>query len=971
MLVPPVMSSVTEATGSSVLCEELKFYQSYQWCLNPYLTVSQAIRHLDEEIEKLGSIPDGWQAGEVATNIFLLSGGLLNCIDEYLLGLRLRLPKRLATTVVARGASRVVETIANRPWSQRQLRRRREEWLSSLNDFLSLMIQERPSASLAESARRLVVLLRGPLPAALQAQRLGIPIPFRRLDLTQRDCLSLGELFVRRFPDRAQPLLLLGLRTAGSYLAPLLKAFFEVGGYASVELLTIEPNKGPSRWEKKELERFATRGFWALIVDDAPHTSDSLLAALNFVHRAGFRRTNIKFLVPTHPVRPSWFKPLPEATVITLQPDRWHKRQLLNPRVAELRLTEYFRAQNFARVSVTGSRRTDEFIHCLEGNASDMRGVRLKQIFEVELETSEGEKHTKHVLAKSVGWGWLGYHAFIIGHRLSELVPPMLGLRDGILYMEWIPQSATASGLDRNQVIEVSARYVAARVRRLNLSGSVAGMDLNKYDNGIRMLAQALSRAYGRFPATNLVRPQLGKLLRNRPCPFPTLIDGNMHLSEWISGQDGPLKTDYEHHGMGRSVLNVIDPAFDLADAILNLALSPQEERRLIQQYIEQSGDTSVEHRLYMHKLLAGLWAMSQSQDHLFDPPRGGNAQRSCHQRFMNAWNFLVVHTARHCGTLCHAPTNLDWHAPLVVLDIDGVLDRRLFGFPSTTISGIKALSLLSTHGFSVALNSARSVGELKDYCEAYGLAGGVAESGSYLWDGVGRRERVLISPEARHQLAELRANLLRIPGVFLDERHRYSIKAFTYRTKPHGLMHTLIGSAHVSAIGDGAMVPISTHIVHQLLEDLRLDQLAFRHTGLDTTIVAKEVDKGTGLVALRDWVLTQDAETIAVGDDVPDLAMFGVATRCFAPANITCRNQARLHGCTIVPNRDQRGLLDIVHKIIHPDGGDCEVCSRVKSAALSRNDLLLAALQAGDQNWSTNLRRALRSQAAYKFFFQ
>ena len=268
----------------------------------------------------------------------------------------------------------------------------------------------------------------------------------------------------------------------------------------------------------------------------------------------------------------------------------------------------------------------------------------------------------------------------------------------------------------------------------------------------------------------------------------------------------------------------------------------------------------------------------------------------------MNAWNFLTVHTARHCGSLCHRRTDLRWRAPLVVLDIDGVLDRRLFGFPCTTAAGIEALSLLSAHEFSVALNTARSASEVKDYCEAYSLAGGVAEYGSYLWDAVHQRERVLISAEAEQQLTELKRNLQRVPGVFLDERHQYSIRAFTYRDKPQGLMYALIGSARAASVGDGAVAPISTHIVHQLLVDLRLDRLAFHHTMIDTTIVAKEADKGTGLAALRDWVLATDVETIAVGDSEPDLAMFRVATRSFAPSNIGCRRQARLYGCKIAP---------------------------------------------------------------------
>ena len=74
---------------STVLPEELDFYESYAWCLNPHLTVREAIGHLREEIHRLAVVPRGWQTGEVATNVVLLSSGLLNCVDEYLRGPRL------------------------------------------------------------------------------------------------------------------------------------------------------------------------------------------------------------------------------------------------------------------------------------------------------------------------------------------------------------------------------------------------------------------------------------------------------------------------------------------------------------------------------------------------------------------------------------------------------------------------------------------------------------------------------------------------------------------------------------------------------------------------------------------------------------------------------------------------------------------------------------------------------------------
>ncbi len=975
MLVAPVVSALHHPAQAGVLPAELEFYQSYDWCLNPYLTVSEAIDHIREEADKLVMVCADWQKAEVATNIFLLSCGLLNCVDEYLRGPALRLPGRLAATMPARGAACLVEAISDRRWTRRRVVRWREHWLAKLNEFLFLIVRRQAieAAHLSRAARRLAMLVQSPLPSDLQAERLGCPTPFSRLDLTHQDLLALGESFVRRFPGRTQPILVVGLRTSGSYFAPLLKAFLKTEGYERVQFLTIEPNKSVGRREKRELEQFAARGYLALIVDDPPYTSRTVLAALNIADRAGFTPPNLKFLAATHPAKRGWSKWLPHDSVITLQPEQWHKRKLLDPKAVKVRLTEYFGGRNCARVLVDDAGGGAEAFNArLQRIASDERGVRLKRVFEVKLETPEGEKQTKYVLAKSVGWGWLGYHAFLIGQKLAGYVPPILGLRDGILYMEWIPQHAVRPDTKRAELVSVSASYVAARAVQLKLKcDKVSSIDLKRYDNGIRLLEKVLSRAYGQVFTNLLMRSRVGQKLRERPCPCPTLIDGNMHRSEWISGPRGPLKVDYEHHGMGKAALNLTDPAYDLADTILTLALSPEEECDLITKYIADSGDDTVKRRLFMYKLLAGLWTMNEVQEQLFASPRGGDAQRAYHQRFMNAWNFLTVQTAYHCGTLCQPRTELRWRTPLIVLDIDGVLDRRLFGFPCTTAAGMKALSLLGAHELSVVLNTARSAAEVKDYCKAYSLAGGIAEHGSYLWDAARQREKVLISAEAARQLKEVREYLQLIPGVFLDDRHQYSIRAFTYRDKPLGLIESLLSAARASSIGDGALGPISTHIVHELLVDLNLDRLTFHHTPIDTAIVAKETDKGMGLTALRDWVLSQDAETIAVGDGEADLAMFRVASLSFAPANVACGRQARLLGCRIASCHDQQGLLEIVRKILHPDDGRCQRCRQGEASLRSGDDLFLSLLHAADRKWVANLLTAMLDPISYRFFIR
>jgi hydroxymethylpyrimidine pyrophosphatase-like HAD family hydrolase len=964
-MLAPNIAPLDSPEQPTVLTEELEFYQSYQWCLNPHITVTDAISHLQEEFAKLPSAPREWQLKEGLANIFLLSCGLLTSLDEYLSGPTLPLVKRVAGARFSRTSNGLLRALTVPSWRRSRVERWRAQWLFNLTNLISFIISAGVHVEcFLEAAKRLEAVLQMSLPASLHTRQLNIPSPFGHLDLTPDDVLGLGNEFLLRFPERGQPILLVGLRTSGSYFAPLLQAFLQMHGYRDVELLTIDP-KDVARREWQVLERFASRGFWTLILDDPPASGQTVLAALDSITRAGFALSNVKILAPTHPARPDWFIGLPEAAVITLAPEHWHKRKLLLSRAVKLRLTEYFCNQGFTRVSIAASYSPEYLNPHLLRKPCDERLSRLKRVFKVCLETSSGEKHTRYILAKSVGWGWLGYRAFLMGLRLSGYVPPILGLRDGILYMEWLPHQTTDLTSERERLLSASALYTAARVRRLNLSGTKGGLNLNRYNNAHRLLAYALSRGYGRLIPERLMRSRLAALLGNRECPVPTVIDGNMHPGEWVIGPYGLIKTDYEHHGIGKNGPNVIDPAYDLADTLLNLDLSRKEEEELIRRYIAESGDNTVEHRLFLHKLIAGLWTINEVQMQLFNSPHGRQAQQYYHSRFMNAWNFLTVHTARHCGSLCNPGTGLMWKAPVVFLDIDGVLDRRIFGFPATTATGIKALSLLKAHGVCTALNTARSAGEVKEYCHAYALAGGVAEYGSYLWDAVQQREKVLISAEAARQLDKLRVYLRKIPGVFLDERHQYSIKAFSYRQKPPRRILSLLRSEHASSIGDGVLTPISSQIIHQALVDLHLNKLSFFHTSIDTTIIVKETNKGAGLTALRDWVLGREVETIAVGDGERDLAMFSVASRSFAPANIGCRRQAQLLGCQVAPYQYQRGLLYVVRNIIHPDDGHCEQCEGGKNNPLGEDDLFFSALQAADERWSWNLFRAIMHPAA------
>jgi hypothetical protein len=267
--------------------------------------------------------------------------------------------------------------------------------------------------------------------------------------------------------------------------------------------------------------------------------------------------------------------------------EQWHKPELMCEERAAAQLTEYL-----GECEVRASERAERCTALLRSSSSDARVPRLKRVYEVR---ARGE--TMFVLAKSVGWGWLGYPAFIAAEKLADRVPHLLGLRDGILYTQYVPQNGEAQ-----PSVEDIADYVAARARLLRPEAAPSALALKSRNGAVRLLEKSLAGAYGRLLGTAM-RPQIGERLRKLPCPTPAWVDGNMQASKWIAGPDGILKTDFEHHGAGKAGVNVLDPAFDLADAIINFELPPDHERRLLDRYIDGSGDKEARQRLFAAKL--------------------------------------------------------------------------------------------------------------------------------------------------------------------------------------------------------------------------------------------------------------------------------------------------------------------------------------------------------------------------------
>jgi hydroxymethylpyrimidine pyrophosphatase-like HAD family hydrolase len=928
--------------------DERSFYLHYRWALNPFPTAHDVIGRLQEELARAQGVDEGWRGEEVLTNIFLLSCALTDTLDDYLLGKRYNISKlaKLVPTVrvVAGAADRLLE------FNQRCRERRlnsllewRQSWAGAVEDYLIAVETGCWCRDHARAAAvRLQSLLGEKFPYDFLRRIPRIPGAFRKQDLTHHDILALGRKFVQAFPNRC-PLWVIGLRTAGSYFAPLLTAFLRAQGFRDVTTTTLRPKRGVASWEATRLAHCAAAGCTAVVVDESVGTGRTVGKSVETLIHAGIPERRIVLLLPVHPVRRRWcasgaLSRIPSENIVRLEPDEWRKRQLLEPKAVETYLRRYFDLHGHSASVVSETEATERYNAELSGTSAGDFSSRLKRIFELRLDDEAGVTRTKYVLAKSVGWGWFSYHAFLAAHELAQFVPPVYGLRDGVLYMEWLPSSGSPDRSDG--VIRAGADYVAARAQRLGLQSDPAPkLTRAKLAKGFDMLADALSGAYGSKPAAMLAASRIRSHLSLWPAPCPTLIDGQMRREEWLSDRGTLLKSDFEHHGLGRSQLNATDPAYDLSDFTLSFNLSQQQESELIERYVEQSSDTGVRKRLFLYKLMAGTARMRLALAGLTNPEME-HQHAWLNQQYVQAWNFLTVQTVRFCGSLCRKPSVCGWRPRLASIDLDGVLDRRFLGFPSTTVAGMQAVSLLHAHDISIAVNTARTLPEVMEYCDSYGFVGGVAEYGSVVWDAVNGREQVLVDAETLQDLETLGCLLRKEAGVFIDDRYRYSIRAYRYACR--------------------STVPAPSSLVNSLVADLKTDRLSVRETTLDTAITAKRVDKGKGLGALLALAGRPGLDTVAVGDSEPDLAMFRAAKRSFAPGNILCRAAAEALGCRVVRRSFQRGLLDIARLIANPNGGRCERPWLERASLAGAESFILGLLKTADNNRWALLMRAL-----------
>lgn len=879
---------------------EEQFYSRYGWCLNPVLSVEDLFRRFREEIDSYEAL-SGWQREESKANLYLFACAIACTADDYfavrwlnLKPLTSRLPKlRPAISAVQSAGDAVQSALKVRDRAAWQWRRR---WDDCVSEVCRLLLagnarEIKISGSLRTFTRD---LCGAAFPQGLLKRRMRLPEAFRAQDMAHHDVITLIDRFCnsdKAAAARESGLVLMGLRTAGAYFAALMAEYLKQQGYPDVSWFSIRPKNGVTKWEGERLAEAARAGRELLVVDDYPSTGRTFRLTFEILRTFGVRPEQTSILAPTHPAQLKWVeraKIEAPVRVFTFPTSELYKVATMDPAKVEKLCREYFGSENNPRVLSDPA--VDALNDKLAQHSKAGHHVREKRVFAVELQRAGGAASTRKLFFKSAGWGWLGYHAYIAGTRMSGFVPEVVGLRDGLVLMEWVGGGVPLGAEADESIARHLGRYVAARTRRLAVAGDCRWESRTYRWAGSDEIVSILRKAYGPY-VNRLKVPALRNQLQRVITSVPTFVDGRMRPEEWLQTSGGILKVDFEHHNFGGGELDIVDPAWDLAAAIHEFRLSRDAERELLRTYAADSGDTTVENRLLIYKILYGTTATQYACDAM----RAGRDVETNHERRQYSRSFLVHAMNEFCAQLVGSPKMSAWSPLLFFMDLDGVFDQELLGFPHASRCGLQSIALLRAHGFSIIPNTGRSIHDVRNYCETYGFPGGVAEYGSVFLDRVNGRELPLIAAAAGEQLAALRDAVQGIPGVFMDPAYEYSVRLYRYN-------------------GD-ATVGLKTDEIKELLSRPEFSKLTYVSRSADTYVVQKRTSKGAAVRSVRRIAGRPDVPVTAIGDSEHDIGMLAASDFAYAPANCSplIRGLSKEGRCRIVKKRFQNGLLEAI----------------------------------------------------------
>jgi hypothetical protein len=269
-------------------------------------------------------------------------------------------------------------------------------------------------------------------PPSLRQALLRLPSCFQSFDQQLPDIDCLVRKFADQFPDRARPLTVVGVRSSGSYLAPLAEAFFRAAGFTDVAQLTLRPGRWLHSAERLSIAGARDRDGLVVLLDDPPATGRALASVTEALRSLGLPVANIVLLLAAFEANQQLPVALADYQSIVLPWPEWAVHDQLEPAAALATLSELLRPAG----EVTSVKR-------LPLSDRSWKRSHIRAQFSVQLRSpSSSVEQRRDVYAEGVGLGYFGRHALAVAERLTDFVPHIYGLRAGLLFREWLPTDA-------------------------------------------------------------------------------------------------------------------------------------------------------------------------------------------------------------------------------------------------------------------------------------------------------------------------------------------------------------------------------------------------------------------------------------------------------------------------------------------------------------------------------------------------
>jgi hydroxymethylpyrimidine pyrophosphatase-like HAD family hydrolase len=906
--------------------------REYPWAMNPLRSFEELVRLATEHVDSLQSRRIEPSDRERLLNLYFLLCGCQQILSDYLHSRALAHGAGWLTARGIRTGSKHLRGLGQSAGSVlgrvHVLRYdglwRAEAEICSLCSALASALRRMyrgaegvPGEPLREFAARIHSIGRRGYPAALRSSRVRIPTAFRDEPLAVEDCFTLSDRALDG-PIRARNcrnVLLVGIRTSGSYMAPLCAAALENHGLSTVSWLTLRPSQGLLPSERAAVRRFTKQpGYVVLVVDDAPYSGSTVRLAHTILRDAGVAGDALFLLVPRFDEAPFWRGVdgdglraergnVKGIRAITLRRSALHMFKTVSTKWVASCLADCLGFEGVVGVNEVGTSprrpQLDRFPY-----RPPRPFPRFVRMFEVSQQLN-GRNAVCRVAAMSVGQGFWGYAIAHLAEGLSGLVPRLLALHQGVALLEW-PQEVRPPARQepgREAFLRRLGRYISTRASLPLQCGHTEVLQIEGRGGGHALLRELLSSGLGRLSRPYSLwlkgRAGLSRFLGNGP---RSIIDSDLTERGWAYGPDGELvRLNSDYAAFDWRDLRIFDPLFDLASAAFEFDLTIEEADAVLQRYrASVDDDCQLRERLVLYRLLHP-YALAQDLRCALRgvyrlravPPRTPNERIRQERLLERCENDLTETLNGHLGWRLRLCKGSQTQAGVFAIDVDGVLETERLGFSATSNAAVEALALLKRAGFLVTLNTGRSVAEARARCRQLGIPFAVAEHGAVLWDAARECTMILVGQEDREE----RRRLLR--DVRWD-------KSIVYASG-------FVCGLRLFRRGTRGIAPIPEEEMLARFERLAITRLRYVTTSGTTDVCFRAADKGTALRALVAQLARASLPVCSVGDSLPDLPMFEASTLAYAPADLSQPLRERLaedRRVRIAPHTGQLGLL-------------------------------------------------------------